>query len=482
MENQQSLKSRTIRAVIWSGIGKMSTTGVSFITNIILARLLLPKDFGAVAMLQIFISISDVLISCGFGAALIQMKNPTHIDFSSVFYWNLIASVFLFIILFLASPLISDFYEMPILTDVMRVQSIVLIISAFSIVQSCQLQKKLDFKSITKRNIGASFAGMIVSIPMALLGFGIWSLVASSISSSIVGTVLLWKLSKWRPSLEFSKKSLNELFGFGGLMALTSLVDTFYSEIQGMIIGKYYSPVTLGLYSQANKLQQMPVKTLSTITNNVTFPVFSEIQDNKERLYGGVRCNYQVLAFLNVILCVMMIVVAPSLIYILYGSNWLNAIPYFRILCIGGLIYSLNSLNTSIMKALGRSDVFFWTQLLKRIVGLALIVIGAFYGVEGLLWAVVLSTYLNFIVNSVVSGKLMGYGLIKQLYDIIPCIVAAFFAAGTALLSARIVFAHPIFILAIQTLILIVVYTFLLYLFRYQGLNLLIEVVRKKRA
>ncbi|MBO4488818.1 MAG: lipopolysaccharide biosynthesis protein [Bacteroidales bacterium] len=415
---QESLRNRTISGMIWAGIGKVGALGISFITNMILARLLMPEDFGCIAMLYIFIAISSIFVSGGLGSALIQKKEPTHIDYTTVFYWNIVMSVIFYLILFFTAPAISRMYEMPQLQNVLRIQSLVLLILPFSMVQSNQLQKQMRFKELSTRNICATFAGMVVSVVMAFMGFGLWSLVASSLMSSFTSVILLWSMSSWRPSLEFSFASLKELFSFGGLMLVSSLVESIYTNLQSFIIGKFYSAQDLGYYGQARKLEEIPTNALSSVVNDVSFPAFSSLQDDKSHLKHSLRKTIKTITYLNMPLFALLIVIASPLIHLLYGMRWDTSVPYFQILCLSSMIYTLNTLNTNVIKSLGRSGVYLIVQLSKRLIGIGLIIYGFHYGIFGLLWAIASVGYICFFINAAVNRKLIGYGIWDQMKDV----------------------------------------------------------------
>ncbi|MBO7647629.1 MAG: lipopolysaccharide biosynthesis protein [Bacteroidales bacterium] len=415
---QESLKNRTISGMLWAGIGKVGALGISFITNMVLARLLVPEDFGCVAMLYVFVSISSIFVNGGFGAALIQKKEPTHIDYTTVFYWNIVMAIIFYFILFFSAPAISRMYDMPQLSNVLRVQSLVLFILPFSLVQSNQLQKQMRFKELTIRNVCATLAGTVVSIVMALTGFGIWSLVASSLVCSFVSVLLLWGMSSWRPTLEFSLTSLKELFSFGGLMLLSSLVESIYTNLQSFIIGKWYSAKDLGYYSQARKLEEIPTNALSSVVNDVSFPAFSELQDEKIRLRASLRKTIKSITYLNMPLFALLIVIAQPLIRLLYGMQWDPSVNYFRILCLSSMIYTLNTVNTNVIKSLGRSGVYLIVQLSKRLIGIGLIIFGFRYGIYGLLWAIASVGYICFFINAAVNRFLIGYGIWDQMKDV----------------------------------------------------------------
>ena len=416
---QGSLKNRTISGMLWSGVGKIGTMMISFISNLILARLLMPSDFGCIGMLYVFIAISGVFISGGLGSALIQKQNIYPVDYTTVFYWNLTISILFYFILYFAAPIIANFYSMPLLRDVLRVQGLSLIIQSFSIVQSTQLQKQLRFRELTISNIVSSLLGIVFAIVLAFGGYGIWSLVASTIVSSLMSVILLWKMSSWRPTWEFSFKSLSILFNFGGLMLLSSLIETIYTNLQSLVIGKWYSAKDLGFFTQAQKLQEVPTNALSSIVNEVSFPVFSEIQHDKALLLNGLRKNISAITYLNFPLMVLLVVVSEPLILLLYGNKWESSIPYFQILCVSSMIYTLNTLNTNVIKSLGRSKIFFFVQLVKRLIGVLLIIVGAKFSVYGILWGMAFLGYICFFINATVVGKLIDYGVIKQIKDII---------------------------------------------------------------
>lgn len=411
--------------MMWGAIGKVGTLTINFLTNLVLARLLLPEDFGAIAMLAIFLAVSNIFIQGGLGAALVQKKNPDHRDYSTVFYWNLVVAVIFYLILYASAPLIANYYDLPLVKPLLRVQSTVLLIQSFSIVQYTQLQKQMNFKALAIRNMAAALAGTFIAIPLALRGFGAWSLVASAILASIVNVLLLWKMSTWRPTLEFSFSSLKTLFSFGGLMLLSSLAETLYTNLQGLIIGKRFSASDLGYFSQAKKLEEIPVTGLSSIVNDVTFPAFASIQDDPERLLAGVRKSTKALSFLNFPMMILLIIIAQPLICLLYGSKWEPSAPYFQILCISGLIYTINTLNTNVIKSLGKGKIYFGIQITKRVIGIALILLGMRFGIYGLLWAVAIVSYISFIINSLVNKKLITYGPFKQLRDVSLCLLAA---------------------------------------------------------
>lgn len=476
--SDKNLKTKTVSAMVWSSVGKFGAMGISFVSNMVLARLLMPQDFGLIGMLHIFIAISEVFILGGFGQALIQKKNPTHIDYSTVFYWNLFASILIYFILYLCGPAISRFYNMPPLCKVLRIQSLVLIISAFSVVQSNQLMKQLRFKALSVRSLVAAFAGTTVAIIMAFKGYGVWSLVASSLVSSFISVILLWSQSKWRPTLEFSWYSFKELFTFGGLMALSSLVDKLYTELQGLIIGKKYSASDLGYYSQAHKLEQVPTSAVSQIVSQVSFPVFSALQDDRQKLLAGVRKNLSAVSYLNFALSILLIVVGAPLIRLVYGPNWDPAIPYFQVLCFASIMYTANSLNNQVIKALGKSNIYLYANLAKRGIGISLIFVGALFGIWGLLGAVALNSFIFYIISASINKRLLGYGIPQQLRDIGGNFLVALVTGVLAYLLGIFFPINQYVMLVIQILFYAAVFMGLSKLFNLRAYKTYMEVLR----
>ncbi|HHT52830.1 MAG: lipopolysaccharide biosynthesis protein [Bacteroidales bacterium] len=415
----KSLKQHTIAGMVWSSIGKFGTLGISFLSNIILARILMPEDFGMIGMLYIFLAISQTFINGGLGTALVQRKEPTHIDYSTVFYWNLSFAIFFVIILYFTSPLIAQFYRMAELKNILRVQSIILIINSFSLVPATYLQKNLRFKELSVRNIIAALIGMIAAVSMAYSGFGVWSLVYSNLLAGVASVILLWRMSSWRPTWEFSFESLKSLFSFGGLILLSTLVETIYVNIQGLIIGKAFSATKLGYYTQAKKLEEVPSASLSSIVNEVSFPVFSKLQDDRQILKRGVQKSIKSVVYLNFPLMVLLIVIAHPLFILLYTAKWETSVPYFQILCLGSMLYTLNTVNTNVIKSLGKGNIYFILQFSKRLIGVVCILLSVRFGIEAMLWTIMAMQYVFFFVNAVVNGKLIGYGLWEQIKDVI---------------------------------------------------------------
>ena len=289
MDNNQNLKSKTISSMLWSATQRFGVLILSFISNLVLAWYLSAEDFGVIGMLTIFISLSETFIDSGLGAALIQKKEPTELDYSTVFWTNLLISIVLYIVLFFSAPFISKFYKMDILTPVLRIKAVVLIIQGFRLIQTTRLQKQLNFKRISIIYLTASFISTVTAIIAAIKGAGVWALVIKTLVDTFIRTLLFWIVGKWKPLFQFSKQSFKELFAFGGVMLSTSLIITIYSNCQALIIGKAFSAEQLGYYTQATKLEDIPTTAFEQIVNQVTFPVFSKLKEDIEKLKAGLK-------------------------------------------------------------------------------------------------------------------------------------------------------------------------------------------------
>lgn len=390
---------------------------ISFCANLVLARLLTPDDYGVIGMLLIFISVSNTFIDGGFGTALIQKKEPTQEDYSTIFFWNIFISVILTGILYISSPFISEFYRLPLLSDVLKVMGTVLVINAFSVVQTNILQKKFEFKKLATINIIANIAASILAIVLALRGFGVWSLVFRYLSCSLVISIILWITTKWKPMLTFKFKSFRTLGKFGGMVLLANLVETIYTEFQGLVIGRAFSAKDLGYYTQAKRLEEIPTLGISSAVNQASFPMYARLQDNKIALSLAVRKYVRALSLLVIPLYFLFILVAEPLITILFTEKWIESVDLFKILCLVGMIYPINTVNTNVIKSLGKGKLYFNLQLCKRVLGIALILFSIRYGLSAMMWSLVITSYIIFIINAIFSDKLIGYSFIRQIGD-----------------------------------------------------------------
>lgn len=393
-------------ATMWALLQRFGTMLISFSSNIVLARLLMPEDFGTIGMLLIFIAIANTFVDGGFGAALIQRRSLTQQDKSTVFFSNLALSVFLYLLLFAFSPFIANFYSTPILSDLLRAQGLILILQAFGVVQTALLSKSLDFKKISTSNLIGNLTGAVVGIALAYCGFGVWSLVAKTIATTLVTTVLLWGLGGWIPSLCFSLSSLKSLFGFGGFVLLSSLMMTISNNIQTAILAKMFKLDVVGNFTQARLLRNVTSESVSSVIGQVLYPFFSEKQNDDAVLKEKLAQSLSIISYVTAPLMFLCMLSANELIRLLYGDKWVMAIPYFQILCISGIFLSLQDVNINIVKAKGHSMSLFVCNVAKTTyLCLSLILCAKFWGIYGFLWAMVCYSILAFSLFAILSTK-----------------------------------------------------------------------------
>lgn len=426
----KSLKQKAVSGMIWTALQRYSTMLIQFISGIILARLLTPYDYGCIGMLMIFVLLAESFIDGGFGSALIQKKKPTQEDYSTIFFWNLGMAVLLYAVLYFSAPAIARFYNIPLLCDVLRVQGVILFIYAFNVVQRNQLRKKLNFKVLSIVTISTSLIALSVTIFMAYHGYGVWSLVAQQILTAAIPALVFWFYIKWRPIWTFSWQSFRELFSFGFYMFLTHMLNQFGQQIQGLLIGRFYNASTMGLYSKAYAAERLASQSISQVMTQVTYPLYAEVQDDKERLSNIIKQLTMTLSFVTFPLMFILLLCAKPIFVILYSERWIDSVPYFQVLCIAGLAYSLQSVNYQSISAIGKSkSLFVWT-LVKRIMGIAFVVIGLlFVGMKGLLVGMVINTWFSYAVNIGMVSKYIGYKWWNQIKDIMPVMVVSVIAA-----------------------------------------------------
>lgn len=416
----ESLKSKTVNGTIWSGIDNVVQMGVTFVVSIVLARLLSPDDYGLIGIVAIFTNVCAALIYGGFTTALIRKRNVTDDDYNTVFVANFAVSVILYIVIFICSPLIAHFFNREELTSLTRISSLGLIIGALSLVQQTRLTKRIDFKSQAKITLIASISSGITGIAMAFLGFGVWALVGQQLISQSVRTVLLGHINKWFPSSRFSKASFNELFGFGWKMMLSELLNTIWKQLYQVIVGKFYSPATLGQFTRSQHFSQLLSSNLTTVIQRVTYPVLSDIQDDKERMLVAYKKIIKITMFVTAISMFYLGAISEPLLYCLIGPKWHDAAVFLPLICVSGSTYPLHAINLNMLQVQGRSDLFLLLEIAKKIILIGPLMVGIFVGIIPMLYSDILVTIIAYFMNSYYSGKILGYSSWMQLKDIAP--------------------------------------------------------------
>jgi len=421
----EHIKQKTISGLTWSFIDNFVNQGIQFIVGIILARLLSPSEFGLVGMITIFIAVSQSFIDSGFSNALIRKKECSQTDYSTVFFFNLLAGIILYVLLFIISRPISNFYDQPELQPLIKVLGLSLIFRSFSIIQGVILVKKIDFKTQAKISIFSTVISGTTGIMMAYSGFGVWSLIGRTVSAALFYSLFLWIWNRWRPVLVFSKKSFKELYGFGSKLLISGLIDTVYQNIYYLIIGKYFSAKELGYYTRADLLKDIPSKNINGIVSTVTYPVLATLQDDREKLKAGYKRIITSIMLISFVLMIGMSAVAEPMIITLIGEKWQPSVIYLQMLCFVGMLYPLHSLNLNMLKVQGRSDLFLKLEIIKKILALPTIFIGIIFGIKIMIACMMATSLIAYYLNSYWSGKFINYSMKEQITDILPSFLLA---------------------------------------------------------
>lgn len=416
----ESLKDKTVKGIGWSALDNAARYGMQFVIGIVLARLLSPDDYGLLGLVGIFTMVCTALVNGGFTTALIRKKNATDNDYNTVFICNLGMSLMLYVVVFLCAPLIANFFERQELIALVRVSSLGLIIGALGLVQRTRLTKRIDFKTQTKITLVSTVVSGIVGIGMAIAGFGVWALVAQQLTTQALSTILLYIYNRWLPRFRFSTESFHELFGFGWKMMVSALIDSIWKELYQVIVGKFYSPATLGQYTRARHYAKLFSSNLTTVVERVTYPVLSSIQDDKERMVSAYRRIIRTSMFITAVALFSLGAVSEPLIYCMIGPKWHDAATYLPLICITFSLYPLHAINLNMLKVQGRSDLFLGLEVIKKIISLAPLFVGAFVGIIPMLWVNIFVGIIAYFLNSYYSGRLLGYSTWMQLRDIAP--------------------------------------------------------------
>lgn len=416
-----SLKSKVMRGTFWTLMERFSTQVVTFGVGIVLARLLSPTDYGTVALLGVFTALAGVLADSGFGAALIQKKDATELDYNSVFYLSLVLTSILYVALFFIAPWVSRFYQIPELCLILRIVSLSLFYNAINSIQNAELSRKMLFHLSFRISLISTISSAISGVTLALLGFGVWALVWMGVVSGVVGVISRWFFISWRPRLMFSWSALKPLWTYGWKMTVSSLLDTGYNNLYGLMIGKFYSRADLSYVQKGRHMPELLMNNVNGTLGRVSFPALAKMQDDKKKLREAMRKMMIVSTFLVFPLMMLFAVTARNTILFLYGESWLPAVPYAMIACLTFAMWPFHTINLQGIQAIGRSDVFLKLEVVKKILGLIVLVTCLSQSV--LLWCLAVafvSSPLSVIINAWPNRKLLGYTLWMQFRDIFP--------------------------------------------------------------
>ena len=474
-----SLKQKTVTGILWSSIERFSVQGVQFVIMIIMARILLPSDYGMIGMLAIFIAISQALIDSGFSNALIRKTNRSDVDFSTVFYFNIVIGILLYLILFFTSPLIAEFYKTPELTNLTRIIALNLFINSLAVVQRAILTIRIDFKTQAKASFCAALLSGIIGIIMAYTGFGVWAIAVQTVSNGFINTGLLWILSKWKPLRVFSYHSFKELFFFGSKLLFAGLLNVIYQNIYTIVIGKKFHSTDLGYYTRADQFAQFPSSNLTGIMQRVTFPILSEIQDDKERLAKAYRKFLRLSAFIIFPLMTGLAAVAYPFIGCLLTEKWNFTALLLQIICFSYMWYPIHAINLNLLQVEGRSDLFLKLEIYKKLLGVVVLCVTIPMGLVAMCWGAVVSSLLALVLNTYYTNKLIRVGLIKQLRDLSPALFYSFSMSAVVYFFIHLIYQK--FLQLFLGIIVGIVYYFLIsYLTKSQDLQEFILLIKRK--
>lgn len=412
---------------LWRLAERFGAQGVAFVVSIVLARLLAPEAYGTIALVTVFTQILNVFIDSGFGNALIQKKDADDLDFSTVFYFNIAICVLLYLGMFLAAPLIAKFYNDASLTPVVRVLSLTLIISGVKNVQQAYVSRTMQFKRFFFATLGGTIGAAVIGIAMAYFGFGVWALVAQQIFNATVDTLILWITVKWRPKWMFSWQRLKGLFSFGWKLLASSLLDTVYSDLRQLIIGKMYTKTDLAQYNRGKQLPDLLVNNIDTSINSVLLPAMSQVQDNPERVKNMTRRAMKTSTYVIAPVMMGLAFTAESIVHLILTDKWLPCVPFLRIFCITYMFYPVNTTNLNAIKAMGRSDLFLKLETIKKVIGLIVLLGTMWFGVMAMAYSLLFTSITSQIINSWPNKKLLDYSYPEQIRDILPGILLAVF-------------------------------------------------------
>lgn len=417
---EQGLKDKTVKGVGWSAIDSFLGQGITFLVGLVLARILSPSEYGLIGLTTIFITVFNAIIDSGFSQAVIRKKDANNEDYNTMFITNMVLSVIMFLVLFFSAPAIARFFERSELVSLARVMGIILIINALSITQNTVLTKRIDFKTKTKASLISAILSGVVGIGMAFMGYGVWALVGQQISKQLTNTICLWVFNKWWPNFKFSRQSFRYMWGFGWKMLASSLLDTTWGQLYQVVVGKFYSPATLGQYSRSKEYSSIFSSNIQSIVGRVSFPVLAEIQDDKERLANAYRRIIKTTMFVTAICMISMGAIAEPMIYCLIGPQWHQAATFLPLICISMSLYPLHAINLNMLKVQGRSDLFLSLEIVKKIIAIGPLCLGIFVDIYWMVAGSVVTGFIAFFLNSYYSGKMLGYTSWMQLKDIAP--------------------------------------------------------------
>lgn len=469
---------------IWRFAERCGAQIVSFIVSIVLARILLPEDYGTIALVTVFTVILQVFVDSGLGTALIQKKDADELDFSSVFFFNFVVCIILYGGLFVASPFIARFYGNDNLTSVIRVIGLTIVVSGVKGIQQSYVSRNMMFKRFFFSTLGGTIFSAVLGIGMAYAGAGVWALVAQQLSNTIIDTAILWITVQWRPKLQFSWNRLKGLLNYGWKLLVSALLDTVYNNLRSLIIGKIYTSSDLAFYNQGDKFPNVIVTNINTSIDSVLLPTMSSVQDDRKRVKEMTRRAMKTSVYIMAPLMMGLVFCAKPIVRLVLTDKWLPCVPFLQVFCITYMFWPVHTANLNAIKALGRSDLFLKLEIVKKIVGLIALFATMNISVKAMAYSLLVVSVLSQIINSWPNRKLLNYGYLEQLKDILPGIIIAV-CMGACVYCVHFIGLSDVLTLCIQIPLGMVIYILLSKILRmesYQYLSgILIGFIRSKR-
>lgn len=412
------MREKILSNFIWKFAERSGAQAIQFVVQIILARILEPKLYGTLALVTVVLAIMNVFVDSGFGNALIQKKDADELDFSTVFFFNIFICTVLYFLLFLFAPWIADYYGIDELTALIRALGLTLVISGFKNVQQAYVSRTLQFKRFFHATLLGTICAAVLGIAMAYRGYGIWALVVQYLVKALLDTIILWVTVKWHPRRGFSLHRLKELFSYGWKLLASGLLDTVYSNVSQLIIGKVYTSMDLAFYNRGNQFPQTIIENINTSMNSVLFPVMSEEQEKKDCLRSMTKRAIKVSTYVIAPMMIGLVVIAPTVVSVILSEKWLSCVPYLRIFCLIYLFYPIHTVNLNAIKALGRSDYFLKLEIVKKILGITILIFTMRFGVMAMAYGLLASSIFGQVINTWPNKRLFGYQYFDQLRDI----------------------------------------------------------------
>lgn len=420
-----SLKRKALLGVFWTFSDFFFVKGLSFVAMLFLARWLGPSEFGLIGMIAVFIAIGTSLVDSGLSSSIIRTKDANNSDFTTVFYMNVSMSILVYGVLFFSAPYIAIFYNQEILTEVVRVYCLSFVVSALSAVQLAILNKKMQFKRLTMLNVPSTIIGVCTGLYLGYHNYGVWSIVAMYLTTQVLFSILLWLNSSWKPTFHFSKEKFLFHYGFGYKLMLSGLLDKVFKNSYNILIGKFFPVQMLGYFERAKRFNDYPSKTITGIIGKVTYPIMASLQDNPEKLSVIYKKMLRVAFFITAPLMLGAAAVAYPLFDLVLGDEWIEAVPFFQIVSISSMLYPIHAFNINVLKVYGRSDLFLKLEIIKKVITVVAICIGFRFGIMGLVWSSVITSFIALLINTHFSSQLINYKTGRQLLDMLPIVLVA---------------------------------------------------------